>query len=107
MGRTVPATLEQRATRQLGRSPTNSPVCAQLLAQRNHQTLTIQITHGKRTKDDMGGEDNKVPISRPTTTRDERGKREGTRVYQTCATTNDRKEPDQVYALQERGPSLA
>src|SRR6266702_1908255 len=107
MGRAIPATLEQRPTRQLGRSPTNSPVCAQLLAQRNHQTLTIQVAHGKRTKDDMGGEDNKVTISKPTTTRDERGKREGARVHQARATTNGRKGPDQVYALQNRSPSLA
>src|SRR6266702_1844310 len=107
MGRTVPATLEQRATRQLGRSPTYSPVCTQLLAQRDHQTLTIQVTHGQRTKNDMGGKDNEVTISRPTTTGNERGKREGTRVYQACATTNDGKGPDQVYALQERSPGLA
>src|SRR6266702_4808574 len=107
MGRTVPATLEQRATRQLGRSPTHTPVCAQLLAQHNYQKLTIQVTHGKRTKDDMGGKDNEVTISKPTTTRDEGGKGKGTRVYQTRATTNDRKGPDQVYALQERSPSVA
>ncbi len=72
MGRAIPATLEQRPTRQLGRSPTDSPVCAQLLAQRNHETLTIQVAHGKRTKDDVGGKDNEVAISGPTTTTDKR-----------------------------------
>src|SRR6266702_3682963 len=107
MGRAIPATLEQCPTRQLDQSPTDSPVCAQLLAQRNHKTLTIQVAHGKRTKDDMGGKDNEVAISGPATTTDEGSQREGARVHQTCATINGRKGPDQVYTLQDRSPSLA
>src|SRR6266702_4372995 len=107
MGRAIPATLEQCPTRQLDQSPTDSPVRAQLLAQRNHKALTIQVAYGKRTKDDVGGKDNEIAISGPTTTTDKRSKGEGARVHQARATTNGRKGPDQVYALQERSPSLA
>src|SRR6266702_7160337 len=107
MGRTIPETLEQRPTRQLGRPPTNSSVRTQLMAQRNHETITVQVAHGKRTKDDMGGKDNEVAISRPTTTTNERSEREGARVHQTRTTTNGRKGPDQVYALRKRSLSLA
>src|SRR6266571_4327030 len=107
MGRTIPETLEQRPTRQLGGPPTNSPVRTQLMAQRNHETITIQVAHGKRTKDDMGGKDNKVAISGPTTTTNKGSKGEGARVHQARATTNGRKGPDQVHALQNRSPSLA
>src|SRR6266702_1121376 len=107
MGRTIPTALEQCPTRQLGRSPTNSPVRAQFLAQRNHETRSMQVAHGKRTKDNMGGKDNEVAISGPATTTDERSQRKGARMHQARATTNGRKGPDQVYALQDRGPSLA
>src|SRR6266702_5944826 len=107
MGRTIPETLEQRSTRQLGRPPTNSPVRTQLMAQRNHETVTIQAAHGKRAKDDMGGKDNEVAIGGSTTTTNKRSQREGARMHQTRTTTDGRKGPDQVYALQERSPSLA
>src|SRR6266702_379053 len=107
MGRTIPTALEQCPTRQLGRSPTNSPVRAQFLAQRNHETLTIQVAHGKRTKDDMGGKNNKVAIGRPTTTTDEGSQGQGTGVHQTRTKIDGGKGQDQVYALPERSPSLA
>jgi len=42
------------------------------MAQRNHETIAVQVAYGKRTKDDMGGKDNEVTISGPTTTTNER-----------------------------------
>src|SRR6266702_2691747 len=78
-----------------------------LLAQPNNKKLTIQVTHGKQTKDDMGGKDNECPLSRPVTTRNEGSKVQGTRVHQTHAMPDDRKGQDQIYALPERSLSLA
>ncbi len=34
------------------------------MAKRDNEELTIQITHGKRTKNDMGGKKNDSPSSR-------------------------------------------
>src|SRR6266702_1355665 len=55
----------------------------------------------------MGGKDNKVANSKPATTADEGGKREGARLHQTHTTINGRKGQDQIYALYSRNPHLA
>ncbi len=34
------------------------------MAKRNDKELTIQVTHGKRAKDDMGGKENDGPSGR-------------------------------------------
>jgi len=59
MGQTIPATLEQCTTGQLGGFPSHCPVCPQLMAKRDNEKLTIQASNGKQAKDDMGGEKDK------------------------------------------------
>src|SRR6266702_1916978 len=107
MGGTVPPTLEQRAARKLGRPITNSPVCSQLMAKRNNEELTIQVAHGKRTEDDMGGKEDDGPSSNGPSSRYTTCPQQGTRLHQTRATPHGRKGQNQVYALRPGHTRLA
>src|SRR6266571_3853098 len=107
MGRAIPLTLEQYTTGQLGRPTTNRPVRPQLVAKRNNKKLTIQVTYGKRTKNDMGGKKNDGPSSRRPSPRYTTCLQQGTRLHQTRAAPHGRKGQNQVYALRPRVTCLA
>src|SRR6266702_4294156 len=107
MGGAIPATLEQRAAGQLGRLATHRPIHPQLLAKRNDEELTIQVTHGERTKDDMGGKENDSPSSGRPSTRYTTCPQQGTRLHQTCTTPHGGKGQDQIYTLCPRDAGLA
>src|SRR6266702_294440 len=107
MGQAIPSTLEQYAAGQLGRPTSHSSVCAQLLAQRNNEELTVQVAHGERTKDNMGGKENEGPNSGQPPPRYTTCLQQGTGMHQTHATPHGRKGQNKIYALRPRSPSLA
>src|SRR6266702_3329914 len=107
MGRAIPLTLEQYTTGQLGRPTTNRPVRPQLVAKRNNKKLTIQVTYGKRTKNDMGGKKNDGPSSRRPSPRYTTCLQQGTRLHQAHATPHGGKRQNQVYALRTRNSCMA
>ena len=107
MGRTVPMTLEQYATRQLGRPITHCTICSQLMAQRDNKKLTIQTPDGKQAKNNMGREEDNSADSHQMTPRYKGSPQQGTRVYQTRATPHGRKGQNQIYTLCPRNIGLA
>src|SRR6266702_6853651 len=77
------------------------------MAKRDDEELTIQVTHGKRTKDNMGGKENDSPSSRRPSSRYTTCLQQGTRLHQTRATPHGGKGQNQVYALHPRSTCLA
>src|SRR6266702_1027340 len=72
------------------------------MAKRNNEKLTIQVTHGKRAKNDMGGKKDDGPNGRGPPSRYTACPQQGTRLYQTRATPHGGKGKNQVYALRQR-----
>src|SRR6266702_975973 len=77
------------------------------MAKRNNKEFPIQVTHGERTKNDMGGKKDDGPSSGRLPPRYTTCLQQGTRVYQTRTTPHGRKGQNQVYALHPRNTSLA
>src|SRR6266702_3262048 len=74
-----------------GRIYSRSPSSRKIPGKRNHEELTVQTTHGKRAKDNMGGKENDGPSSRRPSTRYATCPQQGTRLHQTRATPHGRK----------------
>src|SRR6266702_1766152 len=104
--RTVPESLELQLQVRLQPVAVQSSCSFLQFMQLDFQTL-VQVAHGKRAKDDVGGKDNEGTLGRPMTTRNKGSKGQGARMHQTRTAPDGRKRKNQVYALQDRGSGLA